>query len=116
MSRLIPHLRECSKIYFDEINFRNSPWSYSSAALGRCIPEMWIKAVINDNFNYEPVDVPNNFTAMIEPVDYAKRVEGGMISAADWLYDFKKTNVTFYYDDNDSKPFFIMMENRKFYS
>ena len=70
-------------IYFDEINFRNSPWSYPSAALGRCIPEMWIKAVLNDGFNYEHVKVPDSFTAMIEPVDYAKRVEGGMVSAAD---------------------------------
>lgn len=103
-------------IYFDEINFRNSPWSYPSAALGRCIPEMWIKAVLNDGFSYEHVKVPDNFTAMIEPVDYAKRVEGGMVSAADWLYDFKKTNVTFYYDPDDPKPFFLMMENRKFYS
>ena len=103
-------------IYLDEINFRNSPWSYPSAALGRCIPEMWMKAVVNEGFNYESVEVPDNFTAMIEPVDYAKRVEGGIISVAEWLYDYKKTNVTFYYDEDDPKPYFLMMENRKFYS
>ena len=105
-------------IYFDEINFRNSPWSYPSAILGRCLPEMWMRAALIDRFEFdcEPAIVPDKFTAMIEPVDYAKRVEGGMITVADWLYDFKKTNVTFYYDDDDPKPFFLMMENRKFYS
>lgn len=103
-------------IYFDEINFRNSPWSYPSAALGRCIPEMWMKAMLEDEFHYKPAKIPDHFTAMIEPVDYAKRVESGMISTAQWLYDFKKTDVTFYYDDDDLKPFFLMMENRKYYS
>lgn len=103
-------------IYFDEINFRNSPWSYPSAVLGRCIPEMWMKAVLDDRFDYKPVKVLNNFTAMIEPVDYAKRVEGGIVSVASWLYDFKKTNVTFYYDADDPEPFFLMMKNRKYYS
>lgn len=103
-------------VYFDEINFRNSPWSYPSAALGRCLPEMWMKAVIDDGFIYGPVRVPDNFTAMIEPVDYAKRVEGGMVSIAEWLYDFRKTDVTFYYDPDDPGPFFLMMGNRRIYS
>lgn len=103
-------------IYFDEINFRNSPWSYPAAALGRCIPEMWMKAVIDDGFHYCPVTVPEHFTAMIEPVDYAKRVESGMVTVAEWLYDFKNTNVTFYFDSDDPKPYFSMMENREYYS
>lgn len=103
-------------IYFGEINFRNSPWSYPSAALGRTIPEMWMRAMLNQKIGYCPINVPNHFTAMIEPVDYAKRVEGEMISEAEWLYDFKKTNVTFYFDSDDPKPFFLMMENRQLYS
>ena len=103
-------------IYFDEINFRNSPWSYPSAALDRPIPEMWMKAMLDGSFAYDRVAVPEHFTAMIEPVDYKKRVEGNMISEAEWLYDFKKTNVTFYYDSEDSEPYFLMMENRELYS
>lgn len=103
-------------IYFDEINFRNSPWSYPSAALDRPIPEMWMKAMLESNFNYAPVNIPEHFTAMIEPVDYAKRVESGMVKESEWLYDFKKADVTFYYDSDDSKPYFLMMENREYYS
>lgn len=103
-------------IYFDEINFRNSPWSYPSAALGRCIPEMWMKATLNDGFKYAPVKVPEHFTAMIEPVDYAKRVESGMVTFAQWLSDFKTANVTFYFDPDDPKPYLTMMGNRGYYS
>lgn len=103
-------------IYFDEINFRNSPWSYPSATLGRCLPEMWMKAMLENKIDYDPLTVPEHYTAMIEPVDYMKRVEGNRVSLAEWLYDFKKTNVTFYYDPDDPKPYELMMKNRKFYS
>lgn len=103
-------------IYFDEINFRNSPWSYPSAALGRCLPELWMKSMLDRNINSIPIDVPKNFTAMIEPVDYAKRVESGMITEAQWLYDFKRTDVTFYYDNDDPAPYYLMMKNRKYFS
>lgn len=103
-------------IYFDEINFRNSPWSYPSAALDRPLPEMWMKAMLEHSFEYNPVCVPDHFTAMIEPVDYAKRVNGNMISEAEWLYDFKKTNVTFYFDPDDPDPYYLMMNNKEFYS
>lgn len=103
-------------VYFDEINFRNSPWSYPSAALGRPLPEMWMRAMLGESNEYEPLIVPDHFTAMIEPVDYSKRVEGKMISAAEWLYDFKKANVTFYYDPEDPEPYYLMMANREYYS
>lgn len=103
-------------IYFDEINFRNSPWSYPAAVLGSSLPELWMRSMTWGSILCRPAEVPDNFTAMIEPVDYAKRVEGGMITEAQWLYDFKRSNVTFYYDEDDTKPYYVMMENRKFYS
>lgn len=102
--------------YFDEINFRNSPWSYPSAALDRCLPELWMKSMLEGEITCTPAEVPEYFTAMIEPVDYKKRVASKMITEAEWLYDFKKANVTFYYDNDDPEPYFIMMANRKHYS
>lgn len=62
------------------------------------------------------VDVPKNFTAMIEPVDYSKRVESGLITEAEWLADFKAANVTFYYDRVDLAPYYLMMRKREYYS
>ena len=75
-----------------------------------------MKSMLDKNIHYIPADIPPNFTAMIEPVDYAKRVEGGMITQAQWLYEFKHTDVTFYYDNEDPAPYYLMMENRKYFS
>ena len=102
--------------YFEEINFRNSPWSYPVSKLGVGIPEMWMNSMIKGKIEYKDVEIPNNFTAMIEPIDYAKRVEEKRVSFDQWLYDFKKTDVTFYYDSEDPEPYFIMMSNRQMYS
>ena len=102
--------------YFDEINFRNSPWSYPSAALGRCLPELWMESMIEKKITCTAPEVPENYTAMIEPVDYSKRVEGGMISKSQWLYDYKGTDVTFYYDKDDPEPYYLMMNNWEYFS
>lgn len=103
-------------LYFTEINFRNSPWSYPSSLLGKPVPELWMRAMLTGTIEHDYAQVPENYTGMIEPIDYAKRVESGMISEAQWLYDFKKTNVTFYYDPDDPEPYYIMMKDRQFYS
>lgn len=103
-------------LFFGEINFRNSPWSYPSYFLGNPVPELWMRSMIKKTICCSKTAVPEGFTAMNEPVDYAKRVETGLISEAEWLYDFKKTDVTFYYDSDDPKPYYLMMNNREFYS
>lgn len=98
-------------LYFTEINFRNSPWSYPSSALGNPVPEMWMRSMLKKHVVCDKNDVPENFTGMIEPIDYGKRVQSGMITQAEWLYDFKKANVTFYYDPDDPEPYYLMMDN-----
>ena len=102
--------------YFDEINFRNSPWSYPATYLGANIPKLWMESMLTQTITFEPLEIPSDFTAMIEPVDYAKRVESGMIPFSEWLSDFKNANVTFYHDEDDLEPYYLMMENREFYS
>lgn len=98
--------------YFTEINFRFSTWGYISAKLGMSIPYLWAEAtlsgVISNNW-YKPI--PDNYTAMVEPIDYKKRVIEGNTSLADWLIDFKNTNCTFYMDEKDPAPFYEMVDN-----
>lgn len=98
--------------YFTEINFRFSTWGYISAKLGMSIPYLWAEAtlsgVVNENW-HKPI--PDHYTAMVEPIDYGKRVIEGKISLADWLIDFKNTNCTFYLDEKDPEPFYEMVNN-----
>ena len=44
------------------------------------------------------------FEAMVEPIDYGKRVDSGKVSFAEWLGDFKRAKCTYYYNENDSGP------------
>ena len=103
-------------LYFSEINFRNSPWSYPSAFVDMPIPYYWLESMLKHEITLKKVPVPEGFTGMNEPVDYEKRVNGFMIAQAQWLYDFKTADVTFYYDKDDPEPYYLMMNNFKKFS
>ena len=98
--------------YFTEINFRFSTWGYISAKLGMSIPYLWAEATLSGviNKNWYKL-IPDNYTAMVEPIDYGKRVIEGDTSLADWLIDFKNTDCTFYMDEKDPIPFYEMVNN-----
>lgn len=100
------------KAYFLEINFRNSTWSYASTRAGMPLPYIWIKGMLNGKIDKDDYkEVPGGFTAMVEPIDYAKRIELGLSSAGEWLADFKKADCGFYYSEDDLDPFFEMVKN-----
>ena len=97
--------------YFTEINFRASAWNYVGAVAGMPLPYLWCKAMENgyidnaDRKEYEP------FVAMSEAIDYAKRVEGGMISEPEWWRYFKEAKCTFLYNKDDIAPFEEVYKN-----
>lgn len=103
--------------YFSEVNFRNSTWNYIATSVGMPIPLLWCEAMlagrIGDGWERE---FPENFTAMTEPIDYKIRVEGGRASLAQWLVDFKTTDVPFYLDPDDPEPFKAMVEDWRAFS
>lgn len=99
-------------LYFSEINFRNSTWSYASTVAGMPLPYIFIKGMLNGFIAPEDKKiVPHGFTAMVEPVDYKKRKELGISSLEEWLADFKKANCTYYYVEDDLEPFYEMVRN-----
>ena len=58
-----------------------------------------------DHKEFEP------FTSMSEVIDYGKRVEGGMVSLAEWLRDFKDAKCVYIYDKEDRGPWDAVIEN-----
>ena len=48
---------------------------------------------------------------MVEPIDYAKRIELGVSTPGEWLVDFKKADCGFYYSEEDLEPFYEMVRN-----
>ena len=97
-------------VYFSEINFRNSTWSYALTKLGMPLPLLWAESMLSKEIpDYKPV--PEGFTAMVEPIDHKKRVLEGDLDLADWLSDFRNANCLFYQDDQDPEPFREMVRN-----
>lgn len=98
-------------IYFMEINFRASAWNPTCKFAGMPLPYLWIKGMENgyidpsDRKTFEP------FTSMSEIIDYGKRVEGGMISIAEWLRDFKDAKCVYIYDRQDRGPWDEVIKN-----
>ena len=98
--------------YFCEINFRNSTWSYAATVAGMPLPVLWAQSTLAGEI---PADVckeiPDGFTAMVEPIDYEKRVLEGRASFAQWLADFRNTNCPFYFNNEDPEPYYEMMKH-----
>lgn len=98
--------------YFSEVNFRNSTWSYAATMAGMNLPVLWAETMLTgelrDDLNKE---IPEGFMAMVEPIDYGKRVKAGKAELGEWLRDFKEAGCTFYYSKEDMEPFLYMCRN-----
>lgn len=98
------------QLYFLEINFRNSTWSYASTVAEMPLPVIWSKGMLNPEVvesAYREIKEP--FTAMVEFDDYVKRVKRRKVSMMTWMTDFRKSKCKYYYGRHDSKPFFMML-------
>lgn len=101
--------------YFTEVNFRNSGWSYASTIAGMNMLINWSQAYLDGKIDVEKAysKVPDGFTAMVEPIDYQKRVVERNVEFAKWLRDFKEMGCGFYYSKDDPEPFDEMIRNWK---
>lgn len=97
--------------YFMETNFRASAWNPTGKFAGMPLDYLWVKGMENsyidpsDRKDFEP------FTSMSEVIDYGKRVEGGMVSIAEWLRDFKDAKCVYIYDKEDRAPWDEVTKN-----
>lgn len=103
------------KLYFGEINFRNSTWSYASTCAGMNLPVLWAQGMLSgeiDDSCYEPIK--NGFTAMVELTDFKYRVLGHKISLLKWLADYKNSDCKYYVGRNDIRPVILMLLKKVF--
>lgn len=102
--------------YFTEINFRNSIWNYIGEFAGMPYPILWAEGMLSGKLDQPCLEqMSGTYTAMTEPIDYGIRVVKGNTSRGEWLADFRKTDVLFYYDDEDREPFYEMVDHWEVY-
>ena len=98
--------------YFSEINFRNSTWSYAATKAGMNLPVLWAETMLKGKLEKDPTKkIEDGFRAMVEPIDYGKRVTAGNTEWGEWLRDFREAKCPFYYNENDIEPFLYMCRN-----
>lgn len=104
------------KLYFSEINFRNSTWSYAATCAGMNLPVLWAKSMLNGKIVEDSYKkIPKEFTAMVETNDFKVRVCGKKIGFFKWLKDFKNSNCRYYLGKKDIKPLFWNLYTRVFH-
>lgn len=86
------------ELYFGEINFRNSTWSYASTCAGMDLPVLWAEKMESGAFDAQSMrkQIAPGFTAMSEVGDLESRVSTGNTGLMTWLRDFYHTECKYY--------------------
>ena len=99
-------------LYFLEVNFRNSTWSYAFTYGGVNMPYEWAKATLDGAISVNDKDIRKTpFTAMVEVRDFKDFVLTRKISLLKWIHDLKQTDCLYYWNRNDKKPVFAWISH-----
>ncbi len=94
------------ELYFLEVNFRNSTWSYAYSRVGLNIPYEWaVHTLFNSTNAYE--SLPQSFTpitAIVEIDDFRDSVIGKKITIWKWLKDLISSDCKYYWNIKDPLP------------
>ena len=95
------------ELYFLEINFRNSAWSYAHTYGGANLPYLWAKWTLDGKINPDDCHLREKpFTAMGELGDLSYVMHDGQTSLWTWLKQFKACDCTYLYNAQDPWPFY----------
>lgn len=96
-------------LWFLEINFRNSTWSYASSKLRMNLPLLWAEGMVKGHIsNNEIKPIPEHYIALAEVGDFSQRVrKHKMISVPKWFLGVLKADCRFIWSWRDFKPGFL---------
>lgn len=92
-------------LYFLEVNFRNSTWSYAYTYGGYNMPYLWAKACIEKHIDLNYIVPKKKIVAMAEQEDYYMAVKNNGISIISWIKDFIMADCHYFFNWRDPKPF-----------
>jgi len=101
-------------VFFMEINFRNSGWSYAATCAGMNLPLIWSEGMIQ---GFLPKNckkkIKEPFRAIAEFPDFSVRVKTKQISCISWIKNVMKCKCLFYWNWKDPIPFFGHLFRRR---
>ncbi len=102
------------KLWFLEINFRNTALGYSTTAAGMPQVTLWCDAMEKKTIPSDVIKtIPSGLKAMAECFDYDARVKTGKISREEWLKQYDLCQCKLYRGHDDDEPFYIFMEYKQ---
>ena len=101
-------------LYFLEVNFRNSTWSYAFTYGGVNLPVLWAKSTLNGSICKADITLKESYTAMNEIADFKESVLTGKVSLLTWIRDVFSTSCLYYFNKKDVKPFYSKIYNSIF--
>ncbi len=96
------------KLWFLEINFRDSTWSWAATKNGMNLFLIWANGMISKHINLEVrKEIPNNYIALAEAEDFSHRVMRlKLISVFKWIKGILKADCLYDWDWKDPIPVF----------
>ena len=93
-------------LYFLEVNFRNSTWSYAYTCGGYNMPVLWAKATLDGKLDLTDRTPMKEFTAMVETDDFLENVvHKKKVGFFKWFKEMKGCRCLYYYNKKDKSPF-----------
>lgn len=100
-------------LYFLEVNFRNSTWSYACTFGGMNLPYLWAKSTLDDTIDLSKQTIRQiPFTAMDEIGDFGSILHDSSISIREWFKQFRMCDCPYIYNVIDMKPFYYAIINK----
>ena len=98
------------RLWFLEINFRNTALGYSTTAAGMPQVILWCDSMETNRIKEGITKkIPDGFKAMAECFDYDARVKTGIISKKEWMKQYKTCQCKLYKGHDDNIPFYRFM-------
>lgn len=99
------------KIYFLEVNFRNSAWSYPSTCAGVNLPVLWAKSLLNNKLDVDDVKIkklPYSVIADCDELSHA--LHQGLIKTLKVLKRILECNSCVIWNRKDQAPFWNIVK------
>lgn len=94
-------------VYFLEINWRNSTWSYPMTFGGVNMLYTWAKSELANDVDTQLIKTnTDSFVGIVEFVDFRDFVLTGKVSIFRWIKELIQADCKFFYNPKDKKPLY----------